>query len=833
MSKKNFSTADLLEIYTNATDIIQHGVVWIDKVGRIIGVNNQFAKDLGYDKETFGIQTIYQINPTTSIRFWHKHWEKLLKNRQVLLKTEHISSEGTIFPVEMRCVLVNVGGTNFCCGIVENLVKSNRYQNLLKITSELTNAGSWQLDLISGEWLITEELFDLLGVEQQNDLTTVQIIYMLKKQLSVDDFSYILKNVKRTTESGLAFETKISFHTPKNDALKIHLTVVPIMHEKQCLQLLGTLQPIAVAPIASEEMKLAKATMDNVREMVFWVTADASLFYMNRPAIETTGYSRKELTSMKINNLMPDITAQEWKNRWTNMKNAGRVKFESKLQNKEGLTIPASFSLSTLRFNKIDYELALVRDLRPKKAREEITRLFYNSLNQSADIIFWLNPDATFKYYNNTFCEKLNYTRAEIDKMTLLDFFPNHTDEAFKMGWKLLQQGEYLRSRMEIYGKNDILIPVETSVSLVRFEGKEYSCSILRDISEIKERETELLKQMEENEKLRKQLEIDNTILNKEIDLHNRFENIITTSKTYKKQVLKKVEQVAVTDATVLILGETGTGKELLARAIHKLSRRANRPLIKINCAVLPDNLIESELFGHEKGAFTGAYQKKVGRFELANNGTIFLDEIGELPLSLQAKLLRVLQEGEFERVGGNKTFKINVRIITATNRDIESEIKMGNFREDLFYRLNVFPVYNIPLRKRKEDIPLLIKHFVKKFTSGTNKEINEIPQAAINALMEYEFPGNVRELENIIERAVIITHGNRLQIDTSILKKKEKERGSHFKTLEEVQKAHIIQALKRTNWRVSGPMGAAKLLNINPKTLNSRMKKLGIKRKK
>ncbi|PHN03454.1 DNA-binding response regulator [Flavilitoribacter nigricans DSM 23189 = NBRC 102662] len=328
---------------------------------------------------------------------------------------------------------------------------------------------------------------------------------------------------------------------------------------------------------------------------------------------------------------------------------------------------------------------------------------------------------------------------------------------------------------------------------------------------------------------LSQQLEAENQYLQEEVSHH--FENIISKSKAYA-EVLHQVEQVAPTDSTVLIEGESGTGKELIAHAIHRLSQRSQRALVKVNCAVLPESLIESELFGHEKGAFTGADKRRQGRFELADGGTIFLDEIGELPLDIQAKLLRVLQEGEFERVGGNVTLTVNVRIIAATNRKLKQMVGQKKFREDLYYRLNVFPIENIPLRERTEDIPLLTQHFLKKFSLKTGKQIDKILPKDMKRLQQYRFPGNVRELENIIERAVILTPGEIL--DLSYWKpdnESSRERSTEIKTMEEMQQELIIRTLEKTHWRVSGPDGAAAILDMHPQTLYSRMRKLGIKR--
>jgi DNA-binding NtrC family response regulator/ligand-binding sensor domain-containing protein len=335
---------------------------------------------------------------------------------------------------------------------------------------------------------------------------------------------------------------------------------------------------------------------------------------------------------------------------------------------------------------------------------------------------------------------------------------------------------------------------------------------------------------LDQVERLKNQLQAENVYLQDEIKLFHNFEDIVTSSEAFKK-VLSEVEQVAVTDATVLILGETGTGKELFARAIHSISNRSHRPLVKVDCAALPENLIESELFGHEKGAFTGAVSRKIGRFELANGATIFLDEIGELPLKLQPKLLRVLQEGECVRLGNPQPIKVDVRVIAATNRDLDSEIRSGRFREDLYYRLNVFPIVIPPLRERKEDISLLVKHFMEKYSAKSGKQVEMISQNLIDKLQAYHWPGNVRELENIIERAVIITQGKKLMLGDWLPKMEPRSEESDIPTLEELEKKHILEVLELTGWRIRGEKGAADILNLKPTTLASRMAKLGIKR--
>src|SRR5271169_5705523 len=313
---------------------------------------------------------------------------------------------------------------------------------------------------------------------------------------------------------------------------------------------------------------------------------------------------------------------------------------------------------------------------------------------------------------------------------------------------------------------------------------------------------------------------------------HNRrrFEQIIGSS-TALETMLEQVERVAPTDSTVLIEGETGTGKELIARAIHNLSVRCGRAFIKLNCAAIPFDLLESELFGHEKGAFTGAIAQKVGRFELADKGTLFLDEVGDIPPALQPKLLRVLQEQEFERLGSTRTHQVDVRLVAATNRNLVDMVKRSEFRSDLYYRLNVFPIPLPALRARREDIPALVEHFVEIYAHRMNKQIEQIPPETMSALTSYQWPGNIRELQNFIERSVIVSSGNVLQAPFATLKADVTSETQDAVTLEDAERNHIRKILEETRWVVSGPHGAAARLGIKRSTLYFRMQKLGISR--
>jgi len=353
------------------------------------------------------------------------------------------------------------------------------------------------------------------------------------------------------------------------------------------------------------------------------------------------------------------------------------------------------------------------------------------------------------------------------------------------------------------------------------------------DISKRKKAENQLQEALSTLEKLKKQIEADRSYLLEEIKLSHDHENIIGDS-DLMKYVLFRTEQIAPTDTTVLILGETGTGKELIARTIHNHSMRKSRPLIKVDCAALPANLIESELFGHEKGAFTSAVEKRVGRFELADGATLFLDEIGELPLELQSKLLRVLQNGEFERVGSSRTRRSNVRIIAATNRNLEDDIRTNKFRMDLWYRLSVFTITMPPLRERGRDIILLANQMTHHFARKHGKQIASIAAETIAKLKAHHWPGNIRELENVIERAVLCTRGDALQLDDVVATRNQGAMVAvepPMKSLAEFEKEHILLALRKTQWQIHGKNGAAALLDINPSTLRGRMRKHGIRK--
>jgi PAS domain S-box-containing protein len=462
------------------------------------------------------------------------------------------------------------------------------------------------------------------------------------------------------------------------------------------------------------------------------------------------------------------------------------------------------------------------------------------ALERSADSIIWNDCAANIKRVNEAACKLLGYSRDELLGLTIQDINPDSNKKSWEKFWKRLRKEKVLQFEDSHTKKDGTAILTEVTANFIEFKGQEFAVGISRDISERKKNEEEKACALGEIEKLKRELELQNEYLQEEVIELQAFGDIVGKSPALQA-ILRQIEMVAPTDASSLITGESGTGKELIAHEIHSRSPRKRHAMVRVNCASIPRELYESEFFGHIKGAFTGAVRDRAGRFELANQGTLFLDEIGEIPLDLQSKLLRVLQEGTFERVGDERTRNVDVRIIAASNRDLKVEVERGNFREDLFYRLNVFPIDVPSLRKRKDDIPLLAAHFLKLAAKKFKTQEPQLSKANVFQLINYDWPGNVRELQNIIERSVIISQQGKLKFDLpknrsdrKMVIDKEWDTNKKILSFEEIRildQENILNALKKTGWKVFGQDGAAQLLGTPPTTLLSRMKKLNIRK--
>ncbi|HKN00820.1 MAG TPA: sigma 54-interacting transcriptional regulator [Candidatus Binataceae bacterium] len=617
------------------------------------------------------------------------------------------------------------------------------------------------------------------------------------------------------------------------------------------------LERVRVASAQRESEERYRDLYENAPSPIVSSTPDGRFVRWNNRFLEWSGYTAEQMRTLRTTDFWPaaapdQMGIAEVRRRWLNRENF-ELEFQVRLAGGRMVWVRGAIRpLFDTAGNVVMSEGVLI-DITEQRRAQEALRVSEDRLarvlDSAMDAIVTLDGSRRIELFNDA-AEKIFGCAADaaigksIDRF-LTAGFRSALESSMRAAASGGQPHPYIfapggLSALRADGRE---FPVEATISHVEVAGRPLFTLILRDLDERRRAENELHR-----------LSLQNEYLQEEIKEAHNFEEIVGLSPSLMS-VLDKVKLVAATDSSVLILGETGTGKELISRAVHSNSARKDRPLIKVNCAALPAGLIESELFGHEKGSFTGATEKRIGRFELANGGTIFLDEIGDVPPEVQSKLLRVLQEHEFERIGGHQTIKVDVRVIAATNRDLGREVGEGRFRQDLYYRLNVFPLWLPPLRERPEDIGLLVQYFVRRYATKIGRKITSVPKETAERLAAYPWPGNVRELENVIERGVILSPGPELEIglevlaptaivgprsnpdgksgaDTSPAPAAESQpSGYDSLPLAEIERGHILAVLKRTNWRIDGPGGAARALNLNPSTLRSRMKKLGIQR--
>jgi PAS domain S-box-containing protein len=554
----------------------------------------------------------------------------------------------------------------------------------------------------------------------------------------------------------------------------------------------------------------------------------------NAQAENMFGYARQELVGHPIELVIPERFHSVHPKHRSAYSAQPRVRamgagLELFGRRKDGTEIPVDIMLSPLEMAEGQLVLAVVRDVSQKKLAEQALlrseQQFRSLFEFSPDAIVVADREGKIAEVNTQVEKFFGYTRSELLGQPIEILIPERfraTHPKHRANYAAHSRVRTMGAGLELYGlrKDGHEFPVDIMLGPV--EGPEglVVLSVIRNLSE--KRETEEALRRSEREK---------SYLEEELVTTQQFEEIVGESSGLKR-VLKQVEDVAGTDATVLILGETGTGKELIARAIHRLSPRRDNAFVKLNCSAIPSGLLESELFGHEKGAFTGAIAQKIGRLELAHQGTFFLDEVGDLPAELQPKILRALQEKEFERVGGTRTIPVNIRLVAATNRDLAKMVNAGQFRSDLYYRLRVFPVTIPPLRERRDDIPLLVRYFLASHSKRMGRRIETIPDEAMKTLVRWYWPGNVRELENFIERSVILSSGTVLRAPLAELEQIEDSSGSAGTNLEAAEREHILRVLRECKGMISGTNGAAERLGLKRTTLNSKIKKLGIHRR-
>ena len=557
------------------------------------------------------------------------------------------------------------------------------------------------------------------------------------------------------------------------------------------------------------------------------LAADGTVLYVNQYALDRLGLSAPDVKSHGYlkRTCHPNDLNQILDERRANLSKGVPFELEIRLLSKGG-----EFRWHLAQYNPlVDESGHIIRwyvtaiDIDDRKHAEQKLKQSENDLRTTTDAIRQeiavLSPDGKTLYANRVALEQTGLTMEEVNAKGFFEvsFHPEDVDSLRGRRQEGLLRGVPFEMEMRARQKDG-----DFRWKLIQYNPlKDESGKIIRWYATSTD--------IDDQKKKEERLHNENLILREEIDRSSMFEEIVGSSKTMR-QVLKQVEKVAPSDSTVLILGETGTGKELIARALHRRSKRSNRALIRVNCAAIPQSLIASELFGHERGAFTGALQRRVGRFEAANGGTLFLDEIGELPMETQIALLRVLQEREFERVGSNHPISVDVRLIAATNRDLPAAVAGGTFRQDLFFRLNVFPIAVPPLRERVDDISLLVEYFVERFAKTAGKNIRHIGKHTLGLLKSYHWPGNIRELQNVVERAVILSETDTFVVDESWLKGEPPESSRPGLSAFEAREMEMIEtALAETHGRIAGPSGAASKLGIPRQTLESKIRRFGI----
>ncbi|MBC2715618.1 MAG: PAS domain S-box protein [Desulfobacteraceae bacterium] len=626
-----------------------------------------------------------------------------------------------------------------------------------------------------------------------------------------------------------------------------HVIKVPIRDNSgEIISLCGIARDITAQKVAIDELRLARINYRMIADYTYgwewWKKPDGTFRYVSPACERITGYKPDRFIEKR--SLLREIIVPEDREKWdehnrqTN-KDIGRREMQFRIKGPHGEIrwIEHFCQPVFTRENEFLGIRASNRDITERKQSEEVLRKSATQLQlatTAARIGHWDWDTRTSKmYFSPEWKRHLGYEDHELPNRLETWKSRLHPDDRRRV---IKDIHDYLAGRLSDYAIEFRLKHKDGSYRWIYTRAEKllddtgnayrfFGCHV--DITDRKQTVLELKKSLAEIKRLKDLYEKESLYLREEIDLVHDYRNIIGNSHAIR-HVLSQVEQIAGTDSNVLILGETGTGKELIARAVHHNSPWKDRPLIKTNCATLSAHLIESELFGHERGSFTGAIARRAGRFEIADGSSIFLDEIAELSIELQAKLLRVIEDGEFERIGSSKTMKVSVRIIAATNRDLEKDVRDGRFRRDLWYRLNVFPITLPPLRDRIEDIPLLVQYFLNIFTRKLGKNIVSIPAKVMTALQSYSWPGNVRELENVLERAIISTSGPNLSLSEK-LGRNEQKTSESFKSLHDMERNYIVKVLEETDWKVSGKNSAAEILGLDRSTLRFRMKKMNI----
>jgi formate hydrogenlyase transcriptional activator len=790
-----------------------------------LDVNEKACKDLGYSREELLTMTVFDINPDLDECTRTKVVERLRESGFVVQQGLHRRKDGSTFPIETSLRWVELD-RSYVVAVTRDITERKKADEALAASErrfravyERAPVGIALVDPGSGRFLeVNPKFCEILGRREEEVLTL--------DFPSVTHSEDVAENLLRRTElaegKSTGFELEKRYVRPDGELVWANVSVAQMVREEEPRRAnLVMAQDITKRKRAENELQASemhfRVLVEQASDGIFIADAQGKYVDVNSAGAEMLGYTREEMLQLSI----PDIVVEEETPRITpevaRIAAGATVLSEWKFRRKDGSTFPGEVCGKQLPDGRLQ---GILRDISGRRAAEEAMRRneerFRVALKDSPITVFNQDDDLRYTWIYNP---QLQWQGEVAGKTDAEIFGPKKAARLIELKRRVLKTGVALREEVAIpnEGKShafDLTIEplLDAGGSVIGITGAAIDIARLREMTDRLQDAKDKLVQ-------------EKSYLENEIQTELGFEEIIGQSPALR-EVLKDVRVVAPTDSTVLLLGETGTGKELVARSVHRLSARRDKTFIKLNCAAVPSGLLESELFGHEKGAFTGAVSQKVGRIELADKGTLFLDEIGELPLELQPKLLRVLQDREFERLGGVRTLRVDVRIISATNRDLHQDIADKNFREDLFYRLNVFPISLPALRERRDDIPILVHHFVGKHSARMGKRIDVIPQETVKVLQNWSWPGNIRELENMIERMVILTKGRALAAPPAGL---DVPQDVGDESLTEMEREHIIRVLRETRGVLSGTDGAASRLGVKRTTLQSMIKRHGI----
>jgi formate hydrogenlyase transcriptional activator len=708
----------------------------------------------------------------------------------------------------------------------ENLRRNEAY---LAEAQTLSHTGSWAFSPVTMKthyW--SDETFRIWGFDPQHERPTQEQLY---QRIHPEDCSTVKAMINRAVREKTDLEYEFRIVLPDGTVKHVHTTLHVVLDGKgDIAEFIGTNVDVTEAKRAQEALHESETRfrtfVDHAGDALFvYDLEQRTVVDVNREACESLGYTRQEILGKAPIAFHPGSYQAEME-AVAEQAAAGETVFDSHWhRRKDGTLFPVEVHTSRVLYGGRQYLLMVARDISDRLRAEEAVRQSEKQLREVIETIpaiaWTMNSDGSLEFVNKRWQE---YTGMS-------------SQEAAGFGWKSAFHPKdidrYLERRRASLASGTLF---EDEVR-IRSGGEEYRWFISRAVP-LRDEQGNIIRwygtatDIHDRKQAEERVQVENIVLREEIDKASMFEEVVGSSPALLT-VLSAVSKVAPTDSTVLLTGQTGTGKELIARAIHRKSERAARAFISVNCAAIPQSLIASELFGHEKGAFTGALQRHLGKFELAERGTIFLDEIGELPMETQVALLRVLQEREIQRVGGSQPICVNVRILAATNRDLQKAIAAGTFREDLFYRLNVFPIHVPPLRERKEDIPMLVEYFIDRFARKAGKNILSIDKQSLELLESYSWPGNIRELQNVVERSVVLCDTDTLRIDSSWLSVGDSafpgRAGSLASKIQEQEKDFIERALAEAEGKVSGPLGAAAKLGISPSALEYKIRLLKI----